>query len=186
MMVKKEKWSVKAVAFILGVILCCNPFSALAEEKTATLDDIDYSAVYDYDYYIARYPDVVSVLGTDPKIVLKHFVTYGMSEGRRGNSSFDVWSYRNKYPDLRQAFGNDLPSYYLHYIRYGKAEKRVTTGVGVLQDPLTVLNGTDYSPIYNYQYYITNHPDCCCLSGRRCRCSDPLCGAGNGGGSSGM
>ena len=87
MMVKKEKWSVKAVAFILGVILCCNPFSALAEEKTATLDDIDYSAVYDYDYYIARYPDVVSVLGTDPKIVLKHFVTYGMSEGRRGNSS---------------------------------------------------------------------------------------------------
>lgn len=47
-----------------------------------------------------------------------------MTEGRRGNATFDVAAYRNKYADLQQAFGNDWKDYYMHYINYGAIEGR--------------------------------------------------------------
>ena len=44
----------------------------------------------------------------DDGAVLRHFIRYGMAEGRRGNEAFDVQSYYNEYPDLRAAYGTDL------------------------------------------------------------------------------
>ena len=120
---------------------------------------IDYSAVFDYDYYTKKYPDVVKVLGNNPDAVLAHFVNYGMREGRQGNADFNVYSYAYKYPDLRSAFGNDLPSYYNHYINKGKKESRIAVGTTSLQGGTTVYNGIDYSPVYNYDYYTSKYPD---------------------------
>ena len=127
--------------------------------KLTVYDGIDYSLVYDYDYYTKRYPDITRALGTDPLAVLRHFVNYGMKEGRQGNESFSVISYRNKYQDLRVAFGNDLPAYYMHYIKYGHKENRVTTGVATLQNPVTSYNGVDLSSVYDFEYYTSHNPD---------------------------
>ena len=120
---------------------------------------VDYSSVYDYNYYIKHNPDVRAAFGMDDVAVLAHFVNYGMSEGRRGNEAFDVNSYRNAYSDLRAAFGMDLRQYYLHYMSAGKSENRVATGVTNLANPLTTYNGVDYSSVYDYNYYITRYPD---------------------------
>ena len=120
---------------------------------------VDYASVYDYNYYVNKYPDIRAAFGDDDMAVLAHFVNYGMSEGRRGNEAFDINSYRNAYSDLRAAFGTDLRQYYLHYIYAGQAEKRVASGVTELQNPLTVYNGVDYSSVYDYNYYINLYPD---------------------------
>lgn len=85
---------------------------------------VDYSSVYDYNYYTNLYPDIRVAFGNDDRAVLAHFVNCGMSEGRRGNDTFDVADYRNKYADLQQAFGNDWKGYYMHYINYGVIEGR--------------------------------------------------------------
>jgi hypothetical protein len=82
-----------------------------------------------------------------------------MREGRQAKSSFDVKSYKNKYQDLRIAYGNSLPKYYEHYLKWGSKEKRTATGVNSVQNPVTVLNGVDYSKVYNYRYYINKYAD---------------------------
>lgn len=41
-----------------------------------------HAAQFDPAFYGTRYPDVVSVLGTDPAALYDHYKTYGMKEGR--------------------------------------------------------------------------------------------------------
>ena len=120
---------------------------------------VDYSKVFDYNYYVNHNADVKKAFGNDYLAVLRHFVVYGMKEGRQAIAGFNVKSYRNQYPDLRVAFGNDLPKYYLHYINHGYYEKRKATGVTTLQNPVTKLNGVDYSRVYDFNYYINKYAD---------------------------
>ena len=37
---------------------------------------------FDSEYYAAAYPDIAATLGTDYQILLNHYLTYGISEGR--------------------------------------------------------------------------------------------------------
>lgn len=85
---------------------------------------IDYSLVYDYNYYVNKYSDVKKAYGIDDTAVLKHFVVHGMSEGRQASAKFNVKKYKNNYKDLRKAYGNNLKSYYEHYIKFGHTEGR--------------------------------------------------------------
>ena len=118
---------------------------------------IDYSAVYDYDFYTRRYPEVYSCFGENREAVLAYFVEYGIDKGHMGSSEFDVNSYKNRYQDLRTEYGNELRSYYMHYIYTGKAELRQALGVSSLQNPITSLDGIDYSAVYDYSYYVSNN-----------------------------
>ncbi len=120
---------------------------------------VDYSAVYNYSYYLKKYKDLAKVYTGDDVGLLAHFVVSGMTEGRQGKDSFDVISYRNQYQDLRLAFGKDLRSYYVHYMNSGKKEGRIATGVKTLQNPVTIYNGTDYSAVYDYSYYNSKYND---------------------------
>lgn len=126
---------------------------------SAVYNGVDYGAVYNYDYYISRYPDLKAAFGNDKDAALAHFVNCGIDEGRRGCENFDVSSYRNANYDLKKAYGNDLRAYYIHYINYGKNEGRVTTGVTEVLYPDTVYNGVDYSTVYDYNYYLSRYPD---------------------------
>lgn len=123
------------------------------------LNGVDYSAVYDFNYYISIYPDIRSIYGDDDIGALQHFVNFGMKEGRQGKASFNVTSYAYQYSDLRNAYGNNLPSYYRHYINYGQTEQRAGTGCTTMQGTQTVYNGVDYSAVYNYSYYVGKYPD---------------------------
>lgn len=98
--------------------------------RVQAADKVDYSAVFDADYYYGAYVDLVSAVGNDQKALLQHFVAHGMQEGRRGNAEFDVQAYMQNNSDLVNEFGTeDLTSYYLHYINYGKKEGRIATSV---------------------------------------------------------
>jgi len=118
-------------------------------------DGVDYSAVFDPDYYASRYSDLRAVFGSNSALLLDHFVSYGVREGRQGKASFDVYSYKRQYPDLRAAFGNYLPSYYYHYISYGNREGRAGTGCTTLRGAVTTYGGVNYSAVYDYSVYST-------------------------------
>jgi N-acetylmuramoyl-L-alanine amidase len=91
---------------------------------TTIHNGVDYSAVYDYYYYVANNADVKKAFGNDDVAVLQHFLNYGMKEGRCAKETFAVQSYRSRYADLQSAYGDNLPAYYMHYISYGQNEGR--------------------------------------------------------------
>lgn len=87
-------------------------------------DGIDWSPVFDVNYYKNRYPDLQKAFGNNYAAYLDHFLNYGMKEGRQASDTFDVKYYKNKYPDLQKAYGNNLGQYYRHFIIYGIKEGR--------------------------------------------------------------
>ena len=91
---------------------------------TTVYNGVDYSAVYDYYYYVSNNSDIKNAYGNDDQAVLAHFVNYGMKEGRQAKADFNAGVYRENYADLQSAYGNDLKSYYLHYMNFGKKEGR--------------------------------------------------------------
>lgn len=96
-------------------------------QKTPSV--FDYSAVFDADFYLKKYPDLRKAFGDDKKKAYDHFVKYGMKEERQACKNFIEPYYRKNYKDLQLAYGNDYPSYYQHYCKYGKSEGRIADRV---------------------------------------------------------
>ncbi len=92
---------------------------------TPIYNGVDYSAVYNANYYINYYTDIKASFGTDDIAAIAHFVQTGMNEGRQGISSFNVQVYKANYSDLQASFGNNLKAYYSHYITNGQKEGRI-------------------------------------------------------------
>lgn len=112
---------------------------AYAAEKEQTTAAFDYTSIFDASFYAALYPDVAAAYGTDAAGMYRHFVQYGIAEGRQPSAEFNVQIYRSNYPDLNNAFGSDLAAYYQHYIQYGKAEGRIAS---VLLPGITLIQQT--------------------------------------------
>ena len=85
----------------------------------------DYSAVYNYDYYVQNNEDIRNLYGYSDYLTIQHFVEHGMGEGRQGSAEFNVFAYRERYDDLMQLWGDNLAPYYVHYKDHGKDEGRV-------------------------------------------------------------
>lgn len=116
-----NKWK-RTAAFIL--CLCfLSGFAVQAAELPS--GNIDYSAVFDAEYYYNTYQDVQQTIGFDEEGLLEHFINSGMQEGRMGKADFNVRSYMKNNLDLLSVYGiRDLSAYYYHYIQSGKAEGR--------------------------------------------------------------
>ena len=135
------------------------PGTAALPEMAHVYEGIDYYPVYDFYYYTSQYPDIKRVFGNDPEGALKHYVTFGIKEGRQADYMFNIKSYRNANPDLRSEFEYDNKKYVLHFIRNGKYEGRITNGVDTIRNPITKLRGKDYKQVYDFEYYKNNNPD---------------------------
>ena len=144
-----------------AVILLLSAVPAAAAHPTV-YNGTDYRRVYDYSYFVSRYPSVSKTYGGDDKKILRYFVTTGMKRRMRGIKSFDVNSYRYGNKDLRRKYVYDYKKYYLHYIRYGYASKKragTFTGITKMKDPAVVYMGKNYSKEYDYFYYVKHNPD---------------------------
>lgn len=88
----------------------------------------DYSAIFNADFYYNRYADLQVVIGNNPDALLKHFIEFGMKEGRVGNAAFDVKAYMKNNPDLVGLLkAGDMTLYYKHYVVCGAKEGRIAT-----------------------------------------------------------
>lgn len=85
-----------------------------------------WKPVFDADYYTEHNRDIYDAFGNDEKKLLKHFIFYGMGEGRRANEEFDLYAYMLFNPDIVKVCKMDKRAYYLHYIKNGRSEKRRT------------------------------------------------------------
>ena len=80
--------------------------------------------LFDPEYYAATYADVKAAFGNDAEVLYRHYLEYGIQEGRAGSSVFDVRAYRARYQDLEAAYGDDWEAYFQHYLTCGIQEGR--------------------------------------------------------------
>lgn len=109
---------------------------------TAVYQGVDYSAVYDFDYYYNQNADVANAFGYDPDALIAHFVNFGMAEGRCASPNFNVVYYRYDLnnQDLRYSLGADMTAYYMHYINFGQYENRSVDSWSDVFDPQKYLD----------------------------------------------
>ncbi|MDO4620605.1 MAG: phage tail tip lysozyme [Lachnospiraceae bacterium] len=86
--------------------------------------DYDVDLIFDYDYYVSRYPDVVESVGSDYDAVLRNFLTSGTERGRRGSQNFSVLNYMENNDDLVDRYGEEYVKYYVHFVKTGHDEGR--------------------------------------------------------------
>ena len=147
-------------SYYMHYIRSCSDASEniVVDNPTTVYDGVDYSSVYDYNYYVNHYPEVREMFGSNDTETLKYFVEYGMQMGHQGKDSFDAKSYMYGNEELRTEYGSDVKQYYLYYIGTGKSYVS-TVGITEMQGYQTVYNGTDYSKVYDFNYYIANNAE---------------------------
>lgn len=127
--------------------------NAMTRIPSTVYDGVDYSAVYDYEYYRAHNDDLARAYGDVSDKFLEHFVKYGMKEGRQASAEFKLKAYKSNYADLVNAFKANNELYYWHYMNYGKAEGRIAFSYSA------EYKGVDYAAVFDYEYYQKQYAD---------------------------
>ena len=110
---------------LMGQINDSNPQTDKPAPKSNYIyKNVDYSRVFNANYYALKNPDIKKAYGDDTQKLFEHFLIFGMREGRIASADFNVKVYKERYLDLTSAFGHDLPKYYEHYCTHGFLEGR--------------------------------------------------------------
>lgn len=80
--------------------------------------------VFDYKYYADNNSDIKAAFGYDEQRLIRHFIDYGIKEGRSSSPTFSVRYYLEANLDLKSAYGRDYQAAYRHFMNYGCKEYR--------------------------------------------------------------
>ncbi|NMQ27650.1 hypothetical protein E4Q23_07710 [Candidatus Accumulibacter phosphatis] len=90
------------------------------EKLRRQVEVLNRSGLFDKEWYLAEYPDVISGR-IDPA---EHYLRFGTAEGRNPSPMFDTRYYLQSNPDVAAAGVNPL----VHYIEFGISEGRQACG----------------------------------------------------------
>lgn len=94
----------------------------------AYVDACDWSLVFDATYYKKAYPVLAVLYNNDDELLLKHFSTVGVHEGRQGCEAFNVEAYLDNCDyDVYKTFKTDVEGGYIYYMLHYDEEKNVNT-----------------------------------------------------------
>lgn len=94
----------------------------------AYVDLCDWSLVFDVDYYMDQFPVLAFLYQYDEDLLLEHFQTTGVHEGRQGSENFNVAAYMaNCDQELVNAFGSSYECYYFYWMLNQDTENTVVT-----------------------------------------------------------
>ena len=65
-----------------GYVYPVVPTQTVPTSDSKTILKMPDGTLFDPEFYLKKYPDVVAVFGTDPMMLYAHYVYYGMAEGR--------------------------------------------------------------------------------------------------------
>ncbi|SCW28256.1 Cysteine-rich secretory protein family protein [Ruminococcaceae bacterium YRB3002] len=110
---------------------CVNPYDVVYDygsEYQAYVDACDWSLIFDASYYKSTFPILALQYHNDDELLLKHFQTVGIHEGRQGSAGFNVQAYAYNCSDaVYNAFGRSWAAYYIYYIMNIATERSVNT-----------------------------------------------------------
>ena len=124
-----------------------NPYDIVydyGDEYDAYVDACDWSLVFDVEYYKENFPMLALLYNYDDELLLKHFQTVGVHEGRQGSADFNVGAYIAN-GDMYDDFERNFAAYYFYYMLNYETEKHVNT----------VSSHTGYTVYRQYTYVPT-------------------------------
>ncbi len=108
-----------------------NPYDVVFEYNDLYdeyVDACDWSLVFDVDYYMETFPMLAMQYHYDEELLLEHFQTRGIQEGRQGSADFNVGAYVcNSEAISFDAFDKNFEGYYFYYMLNYETEKNVNT-----------------------------------------------------------
>lgn len=124
-------------------------------ETTTEATTLEIDPVFDATYYLQKYPDLIPVYGTEEQSLYRHWLDYGMKEGRRPSAVYDYNYYISANNDLVPVYGEDKAAIYGHFKKYGMKEGRIASAEfnvknykNYYYDELYPLYGDDYVAYY--------------------------------------
>ena len=101
------------------------------------VDAVDWSMVFDAEYYKLAFPMLAIQYHDDNDLLLEHFQTVGVHEGRQGCEGFNVAAYMSVCgEDLLDAFDDNYECYYFYYMLNHDVEKGLDTSAAYGEYPL--------------------------------------------------
>lgn len=98
--------------------------------------------VFDAEAYVALYGDLQAAFGSDRNAAVRHWLDYGIYEGRVGAPWFDAGYYLSRNPDVEAAYGaGNYAGAVDHFVTFGAYEGRPS------------------SPAFDASFYLSSWPD---------------------------
>lgn len=128
----------------------------IKEERLAGLDDVVEDALFDATMYSECNPDIKTAYGNNEMLLKKHWIQYGIREGRTSSIVYSPEIYKAINKDLGEAYGNDGGALMIHFVKYGIKERRMAS---IFFDPNLYLSlyadvrdayKTDYKKVYQH------------------------------------
>ncbi len=85
-------------------------------------------SLFSATYYPEHNPDVKAAYGDNENLLYRHYLYYGLNEGRDISPILDVRAYRAGNPDLDAAFGDDWKAYVVHFCSTESLRMRLDNG----------------------------------------------------------
>ena len=122
----------------------------------AVADADMWGVLFDAEFYKESYPMLAMLYHDDDQLLLEHFQTVGVHEGRQGSEAFNVASYmENCDQSLVDAFGDHYECYYFYWALNQKTESKVATESDghLLQMcvKLTMLQSAEFEAVNEYR-----------------------------------
>lgn len=135
-----------------------NPYDVTwdyGKDYDSYVEAADWSLVFDAEYYKNTFPMLAMLYHNNDTLLLKHFQTVGIHEGRQASEKFNVAAYMDNCDKaLRDAFGNNYECYYLYYLLHQDTESGVkTTGSykKQLAQELTAIQERELKAVNKYR-----------------------------------
>ncbi len=127
----EEEYYTHSEAFVVDVENGHNPYDVewdYSELYDAYVEEADWSLVFDADFYMESFPALAFLYQYDEELLLEHFQTVGIHEGRQGSKAFNVAAYQeNCRRELRDAFGDHYECYYFYWMLNQDSQEGITT-----------------------------------------------------------
>lgn len=142
-----------------------NPYDVEYDYGTAYnkyVDACDWDLVFDADFYMEKFPLLAIQYHNDESLLLEHFQTIGVHEGRQGSASFNVGEYmRNCGSNIKNAFGDNYEGYYFYYMLNYGSEKSVdaASSDGKIQQKtiMTAYQAKELEAVNAYRREVGSH-----------------------------
>ena len=124
------------------------------------LDTMTEGILFDYSIYTAYNSDIKKAFGNDYTLLKKHWIQYGISEGRIASLVYSTEMYGQLNDDLQNAYGTNNKKLFEHFVKYGIAEKRPASLIFdvsryiALNSDVKNAYGTNYKAVY---YHFENY-----------------------------
>lgn len=121
-----------------------------AEGRLGGLEASVENGVFDAIVYAECNSDLKAAFGNNEQLLKRHWITYGIREGRISSLAYSAEMYALINSDVQQVFGNDPLALFMHFIKDGIVEGRASS---LLFDPVRYLTlNTDVKAVFGNNY----------------------------------